>query len=210
WSTVAKRGKAKKPVTAKRREAIVRGFNLDTGEQGYEYVYIHRSRRYTRMEVRRNLRVLGIDAARILDVAFPARGIIGLLIHVQFKASFLESLERAKVQTVADFDPLDPAHLGDPRFATASVADREVAAMRFHSRRCLHALNFVIDHHKDAAVAVAKVFAEQAWITEEDLARVIAATRPKLFERPKYSRNAVFGSGDFESDNDDTDSSMEY
>ncbi|KAG1329547.1 hypothetical protein G6F61_015064 [Rhizopus arrhizus] len=60
----------------RRRAAAARGFQPVSGEQGFEYVYIPRSRRMTYTEARRRLSRLGVDSWRILQwVKKPMQGI---------------------------------------------------------------------------------------------------------------------------------------
>ncbi|KAG1022804.1 hypothetical protein G6F43_014228 [Rhizopus delemar] len=81
-------------------------------------------------EARRRLSRLGVDNWRVLDVCFPAHSVAGLLVHLQYKPVLLGLLERAKVPVLADFDPLDPQHLADPTYATASM-DIRIAKLQF-------------------------------------------------------------------------------
>ncbi|KAG1387527.1 hypothetical protein G6F59_016362 [Rhizopus arrhizus] len=57
--------------------AAARGFQPVTGEQGFEYIYIPRSRKMTYTEARRRLGRLGVDTWRVLDVSFPAHSVVG-------------------------------------------------------------------------------------------------------------------------------------
>ncbi|KAG1282527.1 hypothetical protein G6F64_014143 [Rhizopus arrhizus] len=72
WATVASRGSKNK---LRRRAAAARGFQPVTGEQGFEYIYIPRSRKMTYTEARRRLGRLGVDTWRVLDVSFPAHSV---------------------------------------------------------------------------------------------------------------------------------------
>ncbi|KAL9536404.1 hypothetical protein MBANPS3_012670, partial [Mucor bainieri] len=64
---------------AKKRLAAGRAFTTadSKGKQGYQYVYIGRSRKILRSEVRKHLDNSGIDLGRVLDICFPASHIIG-------------------------------------------------------------------------------------------------------------------------------------
>ncbi|KAI7897992.1 uncharacterized protein BX663DRAFT_556190, partial [Cokeromyces recurvatus] len=157
WSTVvarrpkATKGPAKPPagkkVTVKRREAIVRGFNEVSGPSGYTTVYINRSRRFTKTEVRRNLRLLGAEPRRIVDVSFPARNIIGLLIHRGFEEAFEGLLAKAKIATIKDFDPLDPINVADPKYKDMDTDSRFTVALRLQNQQ----------------------YIQLGWVSEEDL-----------------------------------------
>ncbi|KAG1136952.1 hypothetical protein G6F37_011583 [Rhizopus arrhizus] len=86
YSAVAARS-ASKSVTKKRKLAAGRTFMpVDpSAPRGFEYLYLNRKRKLSRAEVRRNLRLLGFDLSRVLDICFPGPNVIGLLIHVQYK-----------------------------------------------------------------------------------------------------------------------------
>ncbi|KAG0747374.1 hypothetical protein G6F24_015556 [Rhizopus arrhizus] len=80
WAVVAANGKPRNKV--RRRLAAARGFQPVSGDQGFEYVYIPRSRRMSYSEARRRLSRLGVDNWRVLDVCFPAHSVAGLLVHL--------------------------------------------------------------------------------------------------------------------------------
>ncbi|KAG1480101.1 hypothetical protein G6F46_014541 [Rhizopus delemar] len=65
----------------------------------------------SRRDVRSRLAVLGIDPYRILDITFPARSIVGLLVHAQYNDTLTAKLTKAKIPIHQDFEPRDPAHL---------------------------------------------------------------------------------------------------
>jgi regulator of replication initiation timing len=176
WTEVVKRKTAPKPkvVTKKQKEAISRGFNAVSGPQGFTFVYINRSRRYNRTEVRKNLRLLGVEASRVLDVMFPARDIIGLLVHVQFEPVLKATLAAAKVAVIDNFDPTSSEHLADPKYATQNADTRTVIAMGLHRDRCLRALEFLKKKEKAPVGPVAREFLSAGWIDEEDIAEFLA------------------------------------
>ncbi|KAI8136433.1 hypothetical protein BJV82DRAFT_492324, partial [Fennellomyces sp. T-0311] len=53
--------------------------------QGYTFVYLNSPHRMPHSEVRNCLRILGIAQNRILDIHFPTKGYVGLLIHRSFE-----------------------------------------------------------------------------------------------------------------------------
>ncbi|KAI8636501.1 hypothetical protein BD408DRAFT_407114 [Parasitella parasitica] len=75
---------------AKKRLAAGRTFRTTAakGPQGYEYVYIGRSPKIQRSEIRSTFRSVGVDLGRILDICFPASEVIGVLMHVQYVTDF--------------------------------------------------------------------------------------------------------------------------
>jgi hypothetical protein len=178
WTEVVKRkrGPAPKVASVKQKEAISRGFNQVSGPQGYTYVYINRSRRFNRTEVRKNLGLLGVETSRILDVTFPARGIIGLLVHIQFEPVLKAAFAAAKVATIDGFDPTSPDNLADPKYAQQTRDARVVIAMSLHRNRCLRTLEFLRQKQKPV-VPVAREFLAAGWIDDED----VSASVPGAF-----------------------------
>ncbi|KAK4511684.1 DNA mismatch repair protein msh6 [Mucor velutinosus] len=147
WTEVIKRSKkVRNPadVTDKHRQAITRGFNLaPEGPKGYTTVYFNRSRRFTRTEVRNNLHLIKADASRIIDVTFPARNIIGVLVHLQYKDNLVSILTKNNINVVEGFDPTDPKHLADPKFKEMSLSKREDAAFDLQINRCAKSLVYL-------------------------------------------------------------------
>ncbi|KAH8556939.1 hypothetical protein BGW37DRAFT_406773, partial [Umbelopsis sp. PMI_123] len=79
-----------------------------SGPQGFDYIYTHRSRRSTRPQLWKKLRQFGVDTARVLDISFPARNVLGLLLHEQYKFILLDVLRRCKTEQIKGFNPTDP------------------------------------------------------------------------------------------------------
>jgi hypothetical protein len=194
WTEVVKRKTAPKPKVAsqKQKAAIARGFNTVSGPQGFTFVYINRSRRYNRTEVRKNLRLLGVEASRVLDVMFPARSVIGLLVHVQYEPMLKATLAAAKVAVIDNFDPTSPEHLADPKYAAQNVETRTVIAMGLHRDRCLRALDFLQKKEKAPVGPVAREFLAAGWVDEDDVAGF-------------WAPSAMFGGGKAVSVTDDSD-----
>ncbi|KAG1077143.1 hypothetical protein G6F42_025042 [Rhizopus arrhizus] len=170
WAVVAANGKPRNKV--RRRLAAARGFQPVSGDQGFEYVYIPRSRRMSYSEARRRLSRLGVDNWRVLDVCFPAHSVAGLLVHLQYKPALLGLLERAKVPVLSDFDPLDPQHLADPTYASASMDTRLTAIATIVNERCSRTLERL---RYPVAVAVSKFFLANAMVSDEVVSEVLSS-----------------------------------
>ncbi|KAG1389490.1 hypothetical protein G6F60_013326 [Rhizopus arrhizus] len=142
YSAVAARS-VSKPVNKKRKLAAGRTFMpVDpSAPRGFEYLYLNRKRKLTRAEVRRNLRLLGLDLSRVLDICFPGPKVIGLLVHVQYKEEVISLLSTAKVPLVDGFDPLDPVNLADPELQHLSLADKANECAELQFTRCSRALS---------------------------------------------------------------------
>ncbi|KAG0925367.1 hypothetical protein G6F30_013386 [Rhizopus arrhizus] len=170
WAVVAANGKPRNKV--RRRLAAARGFQPVSGDQGFEYVYIPRSRRMSYSEARRRLSRLGVDNWRVLDVCFPAHSVAGLLVHLQYKPALLGLLERAKVPVLSDFDPLDPQHLADPTYASATMDTRLTAIATIVNERCSRTLERL---RYPVAVAVSKFFLANAMVSDEAVSEVLSS-----------------------------------
>ncbi|KAG0753488.1 hypothetical protein G6F24_012967 [Rhizopus arrhizus] len=179
WATVVSRSAKNK---LRRRAAAARGFQPVSGEQGFEYVYIPRSRRMTYTEARRRLSRLGVDSWRILDVCYPAHSVVGLLVHLQYKPALLSLLEKAKIPTLDTFDPLDPANLADPKFDSVSAEERSHAISLINddrSRKALERLRYPV------AVSVSRYLLAQALVSDETVSEVLSVKE----DRPKTIRH---------------------
>jgi hypothetical protein len=166
WAQRATNGP--KIPNARRIAAAARAFQPNTGPKGYEFVYIPRTRRLNRAEVRSRLRNVGIDTARILDIIYPARDVLGLLVHVQYLPLIKESLLKQKIQPLPSFDPLDPKHIADPKHASLATEDRCRLAAELHRERLLRGLEKMRPHVRPA---VARSYVEIGWIDEIDIPR---------------------------------------
>ena len=168
WAHATAQFRPSNPATVERRRLqATRVFSEPTGERGYEYVHIPRSRRLTRPEARRLLRRIGVDTARILDISYPAKNTIGLLTHVQYKAELEEAnLTKHKVQIQTSFDPHDPDTIADRKHADLPKSERRALATTIHRDRCIRTLQYL---RRPIAIAVARSFVEKGWIGEQDV-----------------------------------------
>ncbi|KAI9365887.1 hypothetical protein BD770DRAFT_294893, partial [Pilaira anomala] len=55
--------------------------------------------------VRTKLRALGIDNGRILDLHFPTRGVVSILIHSDYLPTLTSILEKHELNPLTDFNP---------------------------------------------------------------------------------------------------------
>ena len=163
--------------SARKLAAAVRAFSPadPSAPSGYEYVYLPRKRKFSRQEIRANLRRLGIDPSRLLDISFPARSCVGLLVHTQYSAELLSLLAAAKVAPLLNFDPVDPINLADPKYAGDSNTVRSAKILQIHSDRCVGVLSHVRPH---LVPAIGAGFVSAGWISEENLKSSLATAFP--------------------------------
>ncbi|KAG0816115.1 hypothetical protein G6F19_012928 [Rhizopus arrhizus] len=177
WITVAKRpAKPKYGVltSERKRQATARAFNAPTpfSSPGYDYVYVHRSRRLNRSEIRQRFRKLGIDTSRILDISFPASGIIGLLVHKEFKLILVQTLE----------------HVADAKYNNLTGQDRVVLGYALNQVRCITILRFLRPY---LVPAVARYYVEQKWMSNEMANALITERVPRPLKRRAMEPQAL-------------------
>jgi hypothetical protein len=96
-----------------------------------------------RKSIRNLFHTLSIDPVRILDISFPARSVISVLIHTEYQTKFLAALAGAKVRPLENFNPLAKEHIADPQFATIALHDRTRLAAAIHQDRCFRTMYFL-------------------------------------------------------------------
>ncbi|KAK4510882.1 uncharacterized protein ATC70_004659 [Mucor velutinosus] len=187
----AARSGAKRPDpvrTAKRRLAAGRLFQSAAvkGQQGYQYVYLGRSGKIQRSEVRATLRKVGVDTGRVLDICFPASGVIGVLVHIQYVDTFLAYMHKCEAELIENFEPLDPKHIADPQYANLAIADREQLIYEFTNTRALQTLSFLRPLNVSG---VGKYFVSAGWISQEELDTAVSEAMGRLAEKePKKAQ----------------------
>jgi hypothetical protein len=132
---------------------------------GYQYVYYpaNRSRRTIR-QVRQVLRSVGLNNSRVLDVHFPCDKVTAFLVHVDYVLEFTSVFHKfTKQSPLADFDPHQPEHLKDPKFADLSTElrvqkAREIANLRF--------LRAVVHVRPSLRLSLARSFLHQGYIVD--------------------------------------------
>jgi hypothetical protein len=132
---------------------------------GYQYIYYpaNRSRRTIR-QARQILRSAGFNNSRVLDVHFPSDTVTAFLVHVDYVLEFTSVFHKyTKMSPIADFDPYDPEHLKDPKFADLSLDLRvqktyEIANIRF--------LRAVLHVRPSLRISLARSFLHQGYIVD--------------------------------------------
>ncbi|KAG2204593.1 hypothetical protein INT45_013587, partial [Circinella minor] len=109
----------KKPTTCQ-VQAAARKLAPST-QSGFKFVYLHQHHRMTIKQLHDILRKLKIDNSRILDVHFPDRGVVGVLIYNDYELELTAQLNRRGVQLHNSFDPCHPDIVRDPEFKDKST-----------------------------------------------------------------------------------------
>ncbi|CAO3609507.1 unnamed protein product [Mucor fragilis] len=189
YTTIAKNA-AHRPdpsKIAKRKMAAGRLFKTPAtkGLQGFQYVYIDRSGKILRSEIRRNLKKVGVDTSRILDLNFPGSEAIGVLLHTQYVDEFLSLLRESGSEILTDFDPLDPANIADPKYDDMTENDRISLIAETVNARSVDALSHV---HPFNVSNVGRWFLNLGWIDQAELDEAVAAAMDRLKEEKTPKR----------------------
>lgn len=104
------------------------------------------------------MRKLDINNNRILDIHYPDRNVVALLVHNDYADELRSHLQRFKATLKDDFNPCDPKILRGPQYADASDEERANLAFMHHCSRMERALRFI---HTPVKFAVARYFYAQ-------------------------------------------------
>jgi hypothetical protein len=154
----------------KKQQAAARLFSPPSTNQGFQHIYLPTRARLRISQIRQNLRKLGIDNNRVLDINYPAMNTTALLVHNEYVDELINRLSTAGITPIDNFDPTDQQHLKDPKYADYSKCDRSDIAFNLHQQRMLRSLDFI---RAPAKYSVANCFARQEWITNEQLQSVL-------------------------------------
>ncbi|EIE91859.1 hypothetical protein RO3G_16570 [Rhizopus delemar RA 99-880] len=116
--------------------------------------------------IRTRLRKLDIKNNRILDIHYPDRHVVALLVHNDYVNELRAQLERFKITIKDNFDPCDPEILRDPKYADLSTAEPANYALMHHSDRMVRALKYI---RVPVKYTVARYFYSKGWISKTTL-----------------------------------------
>ncbi|KAI8335680.1 hypothetical protein BD560DRAFT_440475 [Blakeslea trispora] len=111
---------------------------------------------------RQNLKTLGVTNGRVLDIHYPTRNVVALLVHNDYRQQLMDTLKKAKVEPLTNFSPVDPSILTNTEYSTLSVEEKTRIATEKHNQRLVRALPFIQDY---ISKAVASFFLKENLIT---------------------------------------------
>ncbi|KAG1138100.1 hypothetical protein G6F37_011426 [Rhizopus arrhizus] len=141
-----------------RQEAAARLLQPLSANQSFQYLYLPMKARVPIGQLRSRLRKLDINNNRILDIHYPDRNVVALLIHNDYEDELRSQLKRFKISLEDDFDPCDPKILRDPKYVDFADEERTNLAFMHHCNRMERALRFICVSVK---FAVARHFFKQ-------------------------------------------------
>ncbi|KAI7857530.1 hypothetical protein BDC45DRAFT_566507 [Circinella umbellata] len=124
-----------------------------TDNTAYTIVYIPSPRRTLYSEIRRALSLVGIAQEQVIDIQFPARGTVGLLIHTSYEKELRELLAQAKLHTKDEFNPISATIIGDPTLLAKLTEDeRATAARKIYQERMFNLCMRLPKKHLQVAI----------------------------------------------------------
>ncbi|KAI9468269.1 MAG: hypothetical protein EXX96DRAFT_624239 [Benjaminiella poitrasii] len=147
----------------------------------FEYVYFPSKHRTCRKIQRENLRTLGADNGRILNITYPAKTVVGFFVHKMYSAEIIRLMKTAGVKIIK-YDPTDGKNLTSPDFAHHPSEVKNTIAREKHNERIARALFHI---RLSVAKSVALFFHKQQWITDEELTDHITSCNNRIKVRSK-------------------------
>ncbi|KAI8380020.1 endonuclease-reverse transcriptase-domain-containing protein, partial [Choanephora cucurbitarum] len=181
-SGAAVQAKPKVKVTSRHRKAAARIFVVSSPPAGspvdgplFEYVYLPNKYRARLSVFRQKLRLIGLDNSRVLDVHYPARNVVALLIHTAYKENLLKVLNKYSLPVLTDFDPFSVANVRDPSFASLDSDALTAKARELQQARLVRALGYIREQTRRL---VAYDFVRQGWLSKEQAFSAIGSPSP--------------------------------
>ncbi|KAI8327649.1 hypothetical protein BC941DRAFT_477419 [Chlamydoabsidia padenii] len=143
----------------------------------YDYLTISLENPGSGTELRTKFRRLGITTSRLLDIHYPTKNALAILVHNDFTAEFLEHMTKFDIRPINDFDPNDPAHLQDPEYTSVNLTEDDKAThmITILNQRMRRTLEYI---RTPLQRAVGTYFVQQGWIDETELVEILTPTTP--------------------------------
>lgn len=155
----------------KRETTAARFFQAPSTTQGFQYLYLPTKARISLGKLRTTFKKLGVNNGRLLDLHYPDRNVVAVLVHNDYAPELTELLTKKGVKLNTTFDPCAASVLKDPKYATDTLEQRQQIAQQLHNQRVQKALVHI---RGPAKFAVARFFAHKSWITKTQLDEVLA------------------------------------
>ncbi|KAG2226917.1 hypothetical protein INT45_010196, partial [Circinella minor] len=152
------------------KKAAARAFTLPSETHGFCFKYFPTRGRKPVSEQRKNLRRLGIDNSRILDIHYPDTNVVGFLIHNDYEHELIEIMNKHDLFPNTHFDPHNPKYLRDQKLRDLPEEDQIIQADTLQYHRILRAIDFV---RHPVKFAVARYFCHTQVITHDILQQVL-------------------------------------
>ncbi|KAI7902935.1 uncharacterized protein BX663DRAFT_551794 [Cokeromyces recurvatus] len=159
-------------IHKQRQQSAARFLQNPSDNQCFQYVYIHTKARIPIKQLRKKLGRLEINKYRILDVHYPTRNIVALLVHNDYVEEPRGQLTKFQITISDDFNPCDGRILKDPKLQHESPEQRDQLAFSFHCDRIERVLGFI---RFPVKYSVARYIYAQNWISKTRLDEILAS-----------------------------------
>ncbi|KAI9356638.1 hypothetical protein BD770DRAFT_309089, partial [Pilaira anomala] len=122
-------------------------------QKGYEYIYFPCRARISRKAQRKNLKILGIQNGRVLDIHYPSGNVIALLVHKLYKQELIKNMQDAGIKYIDNYDPINPNIITNPELQSLSIEEKTKLAEEKYNQRLMRALPFIRSDYTKKSVA---------------------------------------------------------
>ncbi|KAI7846829.1 hypothetical protein BDC45DRAFT_452844 [Circinella umbellata] len=161
---------------ARKEQAAIRFFQPPSANQGFQYLYFNTKTRMPIGQVRHHLCSININNGRILDIYYPEKNILALLIHNDFTDELKSQLGQHGITPKTSYDPTSPDILHDKKYQDMTTQDRTDIAFRLHVERMERAVRNI---RYPVSLTVAHAFLEHGWISKETIAELAPNNKNK-------------------------------
>jgi hypothetical protein len=183
--------------TKRSKPQILRYFTHASPNQGFQFLHLPIRGKSKLKDLRADLRQLGLSSGSILDIQYPTSSIVSLLVHNDYVATATDILSNCGLHLLTDFDPLDPQHLKDPKFANESDDFKRQKLLELQQARYEQTLAFL---RPPVQAAVARSFARDGRISQDLLQKTLASLPDHNPTPPKKRRSNLLFQDSSDSD----------
>ena len=171
---------ATKPPTYGRSR---RNFTEPSSNPGFTYLYLPTRARMPFKEMRNSLRDLSFNSGSIVDIHYPAKNVVALLIHNDYHSTAINILKQNDLTPINNFNPLHTDNLADPKFKEATHEERSTQIRNIYENQIHRTIEFL---RPPVKLAVARDFQRKGLITEihlQDLINLYRLNQPASASR---------------------------
>jgi cell division septation protein DedD len=188
----------KKATTSRQKAAIARIFDApailtDDSKPLFEYLYFNNKYRTKISSLRSDLRKLGIDTGRIIDIHYPSRGVIAMLMHVDYIPTLTTILHKYNKAPLENYDPFSASHITSAEHHSLSEEKKSNLSKQFQQTRMTRALTHMRPQIRNT---VAKAFTLHGWLSESQIQAALNSTTSDPSTQQSTNNDFLKGFGD--------------
>ncbi|ORE06602.1 hypothetical protein BCV72DRAFT_249946 [Rhizopus microsporus var. microsporus] len=147
-------------------------FSVRSANHGYKFLYLPLRRRLTIGKLRPRMRQLNINTHRVLNIYYPGRHLVALLVHNDYGVELYSQLKKFKISVQDDYDPLDSSNLRDPDYDYWDEANMTCTVRGLFTYHILHAFSYLKGPVKQT---IADFFASKGYIDRNEFSELFSA-----------------------------------